>query len=499
MKKRTFICLASLILLSTSISSFAKFSISPSVGIKETYTDNLFLSETDREDDLITTINPALSLTYSPFSSLDLSLNYGLNFRFYVNHSELNDTSLSETQNVRFTTQFRPFNRVFIDVSDVYQRVPVDERENFVIDNPVENMTDSNVFRISPYVKIPITSTVTTQFGYSYRNVWYDEEQSNNSEGHSAFFTLSKQFPFPLTSSVNYDYLIQEAENSSDYERHQWSVDARYQVSKNLLVWAQGGIAYFDFEGSSSSVVVADPLTGIPVRAVAIQEENTEEEPLWSAGADYHMKMFGGSDVGVSYSESFTDPATSQEIWREDIRGYIALYSIETQERTTLDYIPTGEYVYTGTSTTTGVQKVKRADLYVTAGTDFRVTINPFYSVHETVEETNYVRAVPGEILDSKREDTIKGVTVSIAKPMNIFGRVSTLTADSTYQRERFEDENRIGVEKNERYAVGFGISYQVSRNINTSAGYRYSKKDSSFEGNSFYSNIAWIQARITF
>ena len=77
MKKIIYSGLSALFLLLTFVSSAtAKLDVNTSVGLREEYNDNIFLTKTNREDDFITSISPNIRLNYA-LSYLDLSLDYG--------------------------------------------------------------------------------------------------------------------------------------------------------------------------------------------------------------------------------------------------------------------------------------------------------------------------------------------------------------------------------------------------------------------------------------
>ncbi|MEK7698611.1 MAG: TIGR03016 family PEP-CTERM system-associated outer membrane protein, partial [Nitrospirota bacterium] len=106
MKKIIFIGLYVAVFSFSALSSaMAKLDIKPALTLREEYNDNIFLTKTNREDDFITSVSPNIRLNYA-LSYLDLSLDYGLNFKFFAHHSELNLTSLTNTQTASLKHQF---------------------------------------------------------------------------------------------------------------------------------------------------------------------------------------------------------------------------------------------------------------------------------------------------------------------------------------------------------------------------------------------------------
>ena len=110
--------------------SWAELRITPSIGIREEYNDNIFLTPSDEEDDFITSVNPAINLTYNT-GLLTLSLDYGLNLDFYMHNSEENKIR----QFGRLESTISPYRDIFfIRISDVFERVSIDERRQVILE-----------------------------------------------------------------------------------------------------------------------------------------------------------------------------------------------------------------------------------------------------------------------------------------------------------------------------------------------------------------------------
>lgn len=374
--KKTFywISICAVCLLSAGEPAFAKLEITPSVSVGEEYNDNIYLTETDREDDFITKISPAISLKYA-IQPLDLSLDYSLNFKFYGNHSDLNETSIGEVQTVQFKNQYRPLKLLFIDLSDTYKRVPVDVRRPVALNNTVVNMTESNTFSVSPYVVLPLSSATSIITGYAYRNIWYKDEESVDFEGHSVYLTLNKKFSAKISGALKSDYFAYRPKAIDGYDRYAGSVALEYQVISNLISWGEVGYAYLDFSESAN-----------------------EKTPFWNAGSEYKLNILGGSSLGVSYSSFFSES-----------EGIVA------QQK------PLTAYTTEDKTTTIGAAKTKTLAFYVTAERPLKIAVNSYYSVEEE--------------LISERKDEIKGVSVNINK--NLSEKMS-ISLNSTLENQKF-------------------------------------------------------------
>ncbi len=294
MKKFICSCVLILSLFAYINTSFAKFNIVPQIALREEYNDNIFLTASDKEHDYISVISPGLLLEYSPNSALDLSLDYALNFRFYSRNGNLNNTSIKETQNIIFKGQARPVKRVFIDVTDTYSKVPIDVRRRVSSENVSVNMTENNVFTISPYTILPLSSTLSTRLGYKYDNTSYSSDQNTDSERHSAFLTLNKKFSSKLNGEITYTYYkyIPESETNSDvikdYNSHRGTMAASYQITPDFSVNGEIGKAKYNYKSGRDL-----------------------EADFWNINSDYRFRITESTSLTAGYSTSLKDSSTS--------------------------------------------------------------------------------------------------------------------------------------------------------------------------------------------
>ncbi len=403
------------ILMLTSSVSFAEFTITPGMAVKEEYNDNIFLAGSDEEEDFITTVSPGIVLEYAPAASLKLGLDYKLDFRFYSRHSDLDDTDIKDTQDIKFNARAAPLSRVFIEVSDNYRKVPVDIRRPFAEGNVSANMTGSNVFKISPYAEYPLTSTLLSRFGYAYTNTWYDSEEGNDSGSHSAFASLRKRFPFRLNVSLNYGFLAYRPELTDRYDSHRVSVSADYRVGPHWTVRGEAGKTYVDFSGAPD-----------------------EETDFWSAGSGYRLDILGGSVLSAAYGNSLSQP-DSQSLQSGG------------DDNNNVNFIARG------------ATKRERADLNLKTGEPFEITVNPYY--------------IKDRELKTGREDRITGIAVDIKKSLST-GMAASFHGLWEKQEFLPEDENvyRYSLEAGIDYKLsrdittGIGYTYN-NRESDTGSG----------------------------
>jgi uncharacterized protein (PEP-CTERM system associated) len=271
----------------------AEGKITPSVALREEYNDNILLAPTNTKDDFITSVIPSINVSYT-WRILSLSLDYGLDFRFYAKHPEENLTSPTDTQAAKLDTTLSPYRDIFfVKVSDVYARVPIDTRKQTGINNYVVNLTDSNSFFVSPYVQYPLSGAVKMQLGYSYANVWY--KHGDSYYNHDGFGGIIAELSSSVTASINYDYLIhrltgQEVSSpfqnimvSDSYDRQTVSFAPAWQVNSLLTLNGSVGETWFHYK-----------------------DGHKENGPIGSAAVAYKLTNFlsllAGYDVNYNYS-----------------------------------------------------------------------------------------------------------------------------------------------------------------------------------------------------
>lgn len=238
--------------------SAAEYALEKSLSVKEEYNDNIFLSETNTQEDFITTITPSFKLAYHvPW--IELAFDYGLNFRLYADHTDQNETSLNRTQEAKFDTMLSLYKEIlFLRVSDEYSRVALDQREKIALGNILVNMTDRNYFGFNPFVQYPLTGTVNARASYTYVNKWYRDNPESDLFDHTLEVSITKEFSERVSSTVSYNYLFHRPELFLDrYNNQNATLGFQYQVTPKLLFAGMGGYSWFHYEaGHSSSTTI---------------------------------------------------------------------------------------------------------------------------------------------------------------------------------------------------------------------------------------------------
>ncbi len=292
------------IIIFISASAFAKYNITPGISIREEYNDNIYLDATDEEDDFITTVSPSIAFNYSTGKTLDLSLYYGLNFKFYNDHSNLNDDDIEDAQEIVFEAHTKPTKLFFIDVFDKYKKVPIDVRRKTALDNVHENMTNKNEFSISPYVKVPLTTTVSVTGGYSYINIWHDDDRAVSYDNHSAYLTLDKKFNPRMNVFLKYKYIAHRPDSEDikgiagelEYDRHEASSGLDYRIMNDITINVEAGNSWINYT-----------------------EIDDKQKFFWSLGIDNVFKFTEYTSLWVDYGIRITDSAGSGVVRSHDV------------------------------------------------------------------------------------------------------------------------------------------------------------------------------------
>jgi hypothetical protein len=386
-KSRLFVIFSFVFVFSLSLLdiSWAGLKLTPSIGIREEYNDNIFLTPSHEEEDFITSINPAVYTTFDT-KWLTLSLDYGLNFRFYAHHSELNETSLDKAQRAKLETTFSLFKNIFfVKVSDEYQRVGIDERRQVALDNLVANMTDSNRFSLNPYIGYPLTATLNAKVGYIYENIWYKAKEGDDAENHSYNVNLLKQLSPEISLSLSYNYLLHRPKKTDQYDEQNAVLGMGYQVGPRLSLNGQIGQTWFDYENREDS-----------------------NYTIWTVGGRYLLTTV--LSLSADYSQSFSESVNVGTYKSRTVSG-------------TMSYagkIPSRLSAYRTMNTFTAIQREDRSNGVII---DFGLPISPRITGRLTGNYNDY------EFLPGGEEATRYGVRLGFDYAL----RITTVSLGYTY------------------------------------------------------------------
>lgn len=227
----------------------AEFTIRPSIDLIQEYNDNIYLSRDNRESDFISRVMPALNMNYrTPF--WNWQFDYTLNWWYYHKLGRSFDShNLNLTSDMNIIDNF-----LYLNVSDVYSNVALDERSVSSDDNLNVNRTDTNSFTISPYIRYRITPVTTLATGYRYTNIWYREEGGINRQMHTGYVTIERVFSPNFNAAIGAEYTADRPEDPEpDNNRFTAFVRGAYVLSPRTNLDGTLGQRWIDFSNRSDT------------------------------------------------------------------------------------------------------------------------------------------------------------------------------------------------------------------------------------------------------
>jgi uncharacterized protein (PEP-CTERM system associated) len=281
--------LLSLTLLFAS-QALARLGVEPRLTVREEYDDNIFLDPDDEESDFLTTVNPALAARWDA-RYFNLVLDYGLELLYYRDHSEFDETSLSDTQRARAEMEILPGKSFSIRVLEEYYRTAVDLRRPAVDTNPIVNKTNVNHFLLSPRYRLGKLPTLQATMDYRYDKYNYDSPNEDDTVGddtegddnlsHVFTLNLARQMSERLVLTMNAAHHIYHAEIDEDFNRQDLTAGFNFKAGPRLTLRGDGGASWIDFEDSDD-----------------------ETTSIWSVGADFQATP--RLAFGLAYSENYS-------------------------------------------------------------------------------------------------------------------------------------------------------------------------------------------------
>jgi hypothetical protein len=202
---------ACIVVVSTCYSASAhgaEFDLQPAITINEEYTDNLFLTTTDRKDDYITRVVPSIRWTYkAPLWDWDVA--YAYDHRYYAKYRDDQDLYTLDLKNhTRILGDF-----LQLDIEDVHARKPLSVVRDWTQESYFLNQTDINTFTVNPYIRMRTSSNSRVTIGYWYRNIWHQDPTAIDTIDHRVYTTANYDLSANLTTNMDVRYTSTEAGN----------------------------------------------------------------------------------------------------------------------------------------------------------------------------------------------------------------------------------------------------------------------------------------------
>jgi uncharacterized protein (PEP-CTERM system associated) len=235
------------LLLMCNGAALADFTITPSLNLREEYTDNVYLSHVNKQDEFITEIYPGFSLLYeAPVWRLDVM--YVYNYRYYSNleESETSSHDIDAKKTINIIE-----NLLYIDLSDRYESVSTDFTIDRTLEGYLDEQSDKNEFRVSPYFIFNSEGKTPVKIGYAYTNIWYKEDTSVDKEIDTVYLNAVHH----LTSRLDLTTDLVFEEQTSDFgtlKQHKALAGFFYEYAHESRIYAQVGYDWYDTDTNNS-------------------------------------------------------------------------------------------------------------------------------------------------------------------------------------------------------------------------------------------------------
>ena len=288
MKSKIFriLLLSSAVLLLVFSSAWSAMELAPRFTLSQEYNDNIFLTESNRESDWITTLEPGLSFGYD-HRSLQMTLDYALRYRFFKNNTSEDQDRFRDIQRGAADLLFfsgRPFT---LRTTGTITRETINERDRDLEYNDTRDR--STVYRLSliPEYYLRIGPTMGVVFGYTLNLVDYVDRRGNDYLEHLGRVSINKSLFANLDVWSRYQYTYHDNDNNNeDYDRHEVSVGTNYRLGARTTLTAMIGRTKIDYDRGDET-----------------------DRTIWSADVTY---LFSPVAQGtLAYSQDFTMTAVN--------------------------------------------------------------------------------------------------------------------------------------------------------------------------------------------
>ena len=238
----------------------------PYITLQEDYTDNLFLTHTNTQDDWITTVSPGLTFsTTTENSGIDLS--YLLGLVFYAKHSEDNYVSHSGTLNTWY--DFAP--RLTFRLRDVFVRSEESQERDYTLGAPPnQNLLGIQNTR-SVHTRNVLEPSLTYQFGREdrfdllYRNNIYRNENPLYENSEENFINPRLTYWFNLQNGIilEYAFTLADFESSPDFQGHMARARYNYRFNPRTTIFGEFIFRRYDFDPPGIDYNVYNPSIGM--------------------------------------------------------------------------------------------------------------------------------------------------------------------------------------------------------------------------------------------
>jgi uncharacterized protein (PEP-CTERM system associated) len=261
--KKNVSVLATILMILPGYSESADWKVSPILDLIETYSDNVKLASSGKEEgDYVTQVNPGMNLTGTG-SHLKLNATYQMRNLFYADAKNQKTTNhfLNSDANAELIDDF-----LFLDAKSSINQQSTSALVPTTLDNTniTNDRTEVRTYSVSPFIRNKFSSFASSELRYTNSVVDTNAGGLLDSKDDTVSFNLKSGTSFRTVgwglnySKQNIDYKT----TANDTETEKYSVDLRYLVTSKFSLNGTSGYEKFNY----------------------ISLNQKPEGPFWSAG-----------------------------------------------------------------------------------------------------------------------------------------------------------------------------------------------------------------------
>ncbi len=275
-------------------------------GLDSRYTDNVLLTHTDQESDLILAPRIGLGLSYTPSKSTQIGLDLGVGYNFYINHSELNFLNAGLTPNSVLNYRVVAGNVMIV----AYDRftAPNDNRTRpEVVTTPgatalASSQQIDNTLGTTASWAINEDLVLVGGYGFEITRNYSGQFSDQDRDTHLLNSSLEKRFGPVWSAGVYGRYSISDFLEEVQNDATTWSTGPilSFQPFKNLQCSASVGYSASKFDVGTSPTSIQDnsEFGGLTYEATVSHQ--------FSRRMHHHLSISRSTDLGLgsNYTEN---------------------------------------------------------------------------------------------------------------------------------------------------------------------------------------------------
>lgn len=261
----------------------ADYKFTPSITVNEEYTDNIAENK-DRTlgDEFITRAIPGLAFTYTaPFWTWDVGYKY--EYRFYAKGKRDNE----DLHNLKARTRWTLIDeKAFLDISDEYSRVSLDQSRDRTQESLFSNQSDQNTVTVSPNFVLRPTAKLMLRPGASYKNIWYKDPTAYDRNIYSGYLNSDYEITDKFSFVSSYIFALTDAQGNIS-RTHDLQAGVKYEYAEKSFISIQGGNSWYMSSRQDSS------------------------NPVWTVAINYAGDRY---NLKASTSEKYSNDPSSNKL-----------------------------------------------------------------------------------------------------------------------------------------------------------------------------------------